>query len=232
MDPANVHVIGNGIEEFTPDWRRAAEFRARHGLDRQQFVVGLIAGFRPVKNHAMLLRAMRRLRDRIPATAVLVGDGPLRGEIVRMSHDLGIQDSVVLAGWVPDPKPIYACFDVLVSTSHSEGFSNSIGEAMMAGVPVVAADVSGNCDLIQSGFNGILVPPEDHEALADQLYLLATDAALRQRMSAAAQTWVRDSCSVARMVRRYEALYSALCASKGIYALEADAGAAAADSEV
>jgi glycosyltransferase involved in cell wall biosynthesis len=208
-----IHTIKNGIEEFSVDEKVVGMLRAKYHLDPETFVVGMVANLRPQKNFAMFLRAIQRLQRRIRLKAAIVGAGPLRNSIEQMIRALHIEEIVVMVGLLPDIRPIYGCFDALALTSYIEGFPNAIGEAMVAGVPVVATDVPGTRDLIKSGVNGFLVPTDDDESLANKLYELASDPKLRERLAALARRQVLDQYSISRMVRRYEKLYETLYAT-------------------
>jgi len=120
---------------------------------------------KPEKNHRFLLRAFAELAKARPARLMILGEGPLRQDLVTLAERLGIADRVAMPGFFPDPWPFYASTDVFVLSSRSEGFGNVLVEAMAAGVPVVSTDCGGPRDLLAGGQFGRLVPVDDIAAL-------------------------------------------------------------------
>jgi glycosyltransferase involved in cell wall biosynthesis len=204
-------VIGNGLppEAFAVT---APALPRRPGVLR----VGMIAGMRArYKNHAGLLGAAAILGKRIPNLEfLLVGDGPLRPELELAVSNLGLSGQVRFLGERRDIPALLASMDVTVLPSFSEGLSNVILESMAAGVPVVAARVGGNPELVVEGA-GLLVPPKDDEALAAALGKLLADQALRERFARNARRHAVDNFTLDRMRRRCEDLYANLLELKG-----------------
>jgi glycosyltransferase involved in cell wall biosynthesis len=145
------------------------------------------------------------------ATVVLVGDGPLRGELEALGRRLEISESVRFVGHQQDVQRFYAMADVFVLSSVSEGVSNSLLEAMAAGVPVVASDVGGNKDIIEHKHSGFLVDWDDAAAASDVLSTLVADAALREAMGRAARERVA-SFAMTSVAERYHRLYREIVA--------------------
>jgi glycosyltransferase involved in cell wall biosynthesis len=205
-----LHVIGNGLP---PEAFAASEpaLPRRPGVLR----VGMVAGMRVrSKNHASLLRAAAMLSKRSRNLEfLLVGDGPLRPELELMVGDLGLKDQVRFLGERHDIPALLASMDVTALPSVSEGLSNAVLESMAAGVPVVAARAGGTPELVVDGA-GILVPPNDDEALAAALGELLADQALRERFGQTARRFALDNFTLDRMRRRHEDLYGALLEQK------------------
>lgn len=108
----------------------------------------------------------------LPETGlVIVGDGPLRGELSAQARDLGVEGRVRFVGTIPKEQVLAylrAC-DVFVLNSTYEGLPHVLLEAMAAGLPVIATDVGGTGEIVESGRNGLLVPPHDPPALRQSL---------------------------------------------------------------
>ncbi|HEV2383352.1 MAG TPA: glycosyltransferase [Terriglobia bacterium] len=204
-------VIGNGLppEAFTA---ATAALPRCPGVLR----VGMIAGMRSrSKNHAGLLRAAAMLSNRIQNLEfVLVGDGPLRAELERNAANLGLSGQVRFLGERRDIPSLLASMDVTALPSVSEGMSNAILESMAAGVPVVAARAGGTPELVVDG-TGLLVAPNDDEALAAALGDLLSDHALRQRLGQNARRFALDNFTLDYMCQRHEDLYRDLLELKG-----------------
>lgn len=181
------------------------------GVPGGAFVVGIVARLSTVKDHATLLRAVASLRDRIPALhCVLVGDGPERGAIESQARSLGIADIVHLAGERTQPPNLHALFDVSVLCSTTEAFPNSVLEAMAAARPVVATDVGGTPDAVHEGTTGLLVRPSDPSRLADAIFRLYNEPALRVKLGNAGCAAARAGYSADAVIAKVEALYTQL----------------------
>lgn len=140
------------------------------GVPAARRLVGIVARLDPVKDHRTLLQAFALLVERAPdAHLVVVGDGPMRSELESLACELGIGGDVTFAGMRANRPNLHHLFDVSVLTSRSEGFPNSIVEAMAAGRAVVATGVGGVCDAVADGTTGLLVQPGDAPAVAHAL---------------------------------------------------------------
>ncbi|MCK4787018.1 MAG: glycosyltransferase, partial [Desulfobacteraceae bacterium] len=108
---------------------------------------------------------------------------------------------------VPKLLKLAHCF---VLASHSEGLSCSIIEAMAAGLPVVATDVGGNCELVNNGVNGYLLPPNDPGAFAEKLHILINDDEKRQKFGKNSSKIANDKFSLDKMIAEYVSVYREL----------------------
>lgn len=206
-------VVPNFLEQSAFDAPGDAvlqSWRRELGLGADVPVVGAVANLRPVKDHATLLQAVALLaRAGVRVHLVLVGAGE-RAPLERLATELGIADRVRFAGARPSRPSFHHLFDVSVLTSVSEGFSNSVLEAMAAARPVVATDVGGIPDAVRDGETGLLVPPRSPEAVATALRRLLDDQALRQRMGArgreVASTEFREDAVIPRLLGMYESI--------------------------
>jgi glycosyltransferase involved in cell wall biosynthesis len=136
-------------------------------LDASAPVVGVVASFRLVKDHDLLLGAVERCRRALPAVCfVLVGEGAERARIERRVCELGLRSVVRFLGLRPDGPELASAFDLAVLCSREEGLPNALLEAMAAGTPVVATAVGGVCDLVEDGVTGFLVSKRAPSALA------------------------------------------------------------------
>lgn len=205
-----IKVIYNGIN--LPDtWHMTHDTcsKERLGIKEDDVVIMHVANLTPVKGHAYLFKAMARLLPECPkAKLVLVGEGPLRGQLTELVGQLGLTNYVVFLGKREDARQLLKIADVCVLPSLSEGMSNSILEYMAAGKPVVATNVGGNPELIKNGFNGFLVARENVEELKNALLALIKDEGKRQAMGANGFMRVKQEFSMENMVRKYEELFN------------------------
>jgi len=184
---AHVTVVPNGVDlgRFTarpadPALRRAL------GLPPDAAVVGYIGRLEHGKGPDVLLAAAERLTLKLPAATLLfVGDGPLRPALAARAAANGVR--VVFAGQRADVPALLRVCDVIAVPSRQEAFGRIIIEAMASGVPVVASAVGGIPEVCADRLTGLLVPPEDPDALATALASTLSDtAATAARVQAAA----------------------------------------------
>lgn len=207
LPASRVRTVPNGVDThaFTPDVQVSREQVL--GRPVRGCVIGCVARFDAVKNHALLVQAFRDVRRTNPQLVlVLVGDGTLRHEIEQQTRDLGISDSVIFTGDRRDTAQLYRCFDIFVLPSFAEGTSISLLEAMASGCCTIATNVGGNGELL-GATAGLLVPSADPGAMAAALHRVIADAVLRRSLGRAARERVAARYSVNGMAARYQAIY-------------------------
>lgn len=188
-------VIDNGFdtESFRPDPGHRAAMRQLLGLADDAFVVGCVARVDEMKDYPTLIAALDKLED---AVCVAVGKGT---EVLRNVRGL------IPLGERQDVGRLLNAFDVLISASVTEGFSNAIGEAMTTGVPVIATDVGDSRRIV--GDAGIIVPPRNPTALAAAVERLRQDPEERRAMGRMARRRIEQHFSLQRSLEAFEALY-------------------------
>jgi len=216
LSARRVVVIPNFVDEqaFVPpsDAQRAA-WRRELALDDGALAIGIIASLLPIKDHATLVRAVALLAPRWPTVRlVVVGHGPEHDALQALANELGIGGVVRFAGLRPQTPSFHFLFDISVLCSVSEGFPNSLVEAMAAGRPIVATDVGGVRDAVREGENGLLVPARDPAALAAALTSLLTDAGKRAAMGTAGAERARREFHARVVVASLQDLYDRLLA--------------------
>lgn len=209
-----VHQIGNFVDA-SPRLESSAldALREQLGLRGCRVVLGL-GRLHVNKGWGDLLRAFARLPatlDAVPLHLLMVGDGPLRGELETLSGELGIAARVHWAGWKHDPAPYYQLADIFVCASVHEPLGNVILEAWANRALVVSTRAQGPQELMQDGVNGLLAPLADAAGLAAVLqYALALDAGQRERLIKAGADEVGRRYSETAIVSAYTALYARL----------------------
>ena len=210
-------VIPNGfdVERFRPDPAARAAVRSELGVEETTPLVGLVARYDPLKDHATFLAAAALLaRARPDVHFVLCGSRVERANAALASQvdSLGIASRCHLLGPRRDVPRIFAALDVAASSSVSEAFPLAVGEAMACGVPCVATDV-GDCALM-TGDTGRIVPPRDPAAMASAWAdVLAMAPEARQALGLAARRRVVERFELGAVTKRYEALYEQLAAA-------------------
>jgi glycosyltransferase involved in cell wall biosynthesis len=193
------------------DASRSAAQRSAWGVPDGAVVIGIVARLHDVKNHTLLLEAFAQLDH--GAHLVMVGDGPMRGSLEQLAANLGISKRVHFAGEVVSRENLHAHFDISVLCSHSEGFPNTIIEAMAVARPVVSTPVGGVVDVVQDGVTGLLA--KDATAFASALRRLCNDAPLRERLGHAGQALVSSRYRRAKVIENLSALYESLARKTG-----------------
>jgi glycosyltransferase involved in cell wall biosynthesis len=211
-----VSVLYRGVP-FTAE-RSREERRVIRDRLRQNFsmptdcrVVAHVGSFTPEKNHADLLRSFGELlSSNVNAVLLLVGDGPLRGEIERQIERTLPSGRVIVAGYRRDATELLEAVDVLALPSVAEGLPGVILEAAMAGVPAVAYDVGGVAEAITDRSSGILVRPGDVSGFTQALLTVLGDAEMRERMGQHARRRAVEDFDCSRSADRFVSLYGAV----------------------
>jgi len=217
IEPERISQIYNGVDakRFHPGTDRSW-VGERFGAG-EHVVIGTVGRLQPVKDQAALVRAFARLAGETGGERlrlVVVGDGPLRGDLEALARDLGVEGLCWFAGAQDDIPKLLGGMDVFCLPSLAEGISNTILEAMACGVPVVATAVGGNPELVEHEISGALIPPEDEGALAAALDTYAASPELRRRHGQAARRAVEERFTLAVMVDRYQRLYERVAATR------------------
>jgi glycosyltransferase involved in cell wall biosynthesis len=212
-DPAKLTVIPNGIRIAQPP--PAPERPA--GVPPGARVVGLVGRLDWKKAYSDVMQAAVRVRASHPDVEfVVIGDGPLRGEIASQAARLGLAPHLHLLGELSPVAPLVRGFDVFVISSIIEGMPNALLEALALERPVVATRVGGIPEIVTHGESGLLVPPANPAALADAIIRLLDDPRLAAACGAAGRRTVETRYSLEAMTARFTGLYEEMAAARGL----------------
>lgn len=168
-----------------------------------------------VKGHPLLIGAASEVLKSHPEVQVLlVGDGPKRRDYEAMVEAAGLQGNVLFLGRRSDVPEILVSSDIAVLPSLAEGLPNAVLEYLASGLPVVATALGGNLEVVQDGVAGLLIPPNDANALARALMRLLDDPAFAATLARSGQEHVRTKFSFERLVFDMDRLYSQLLAQE------------------
>lgn len=203
-------VIYNGVD--VDRYRRAdgGGLRARLELPATALLIGSLGNVRPAKDYASLIRAARRVVDASPsAHFVIAGDtqSSLMPGLQALIAELGLGNHVHFLGHVSDSAEYLSQLDIFVLSSRSEGFSIATIEAMASSLPVVVTRCGGPEEIVVDGETGLMVEPENPQALATAILALIDEPALGTALSAAARRHVAETFSSQQMIERYIKLY-------------------------
>jgi len=214
-----LRLIPNGIDtaRFRADLDRRLRTRERLGIV-DEFTWLLVGRFHPVKDHCTMLRAFARVcAENSSSLLLLAGNGPLQAEMTELAQALGIATRVRFLGWQSDIPALMNAADAFVLSSMYEAMPLVLLEAAATGLPAVATDVGGNCDIVLDGITGYLAPAGDAEALAQAMLRLGSlSGAERAAMGMRACEHVTENYRFDTVVDRWENLYSELLERKQV----------------
>lgn len=164
-------------------------------------------GFRPVKNHILMIKAYDLFLKRYPdSELVILGDGEMRKNIEEAVEKYNLHEKVILKGNVSNVAEELNKSDIYIMSSDYEGLSLAIAEAMSCGLPIVTTASGGTVDIVKDGINGFVTSIGDAEALAESLYKLAVNKDLRKQMAEKSLELVEDF-DIVKTVKQYEELF-------------------------
>lgn len=168
----------------------------------------------PQKGYGDLLTAFAEVHKQHPeAVLVIAGEGPLHNELTERIDTLGLKEYVNLLGFRKDVSLLLAASDIFISSSHWEGLSVSILEAMAAGLPVVATNVSDTPQVVVEG-TGHVVPPHEPTLLADAICSLLSNPPQRHSFGSAARAFIEKNHNPAAWADKILDMYkSVICLS-------------------
>jgi glycosyltransferase involved in cell wall biosynthesis len=241
-----VRVVYNAVH-VSPPQRSVEDVRAEWGISKGHFLVGNVARLETLKDHFTLIEAARRIVSRRDDVQfVIVGGGELEAELRGIIAAYGLQGVFHLAGWRRDIPDILPALDVFVSTSISEPLGNSLIEAMITGLPVIAPAVDGIPEYVVPDETGLLLLPTEPvrvpqslsaEAVPDKVIIngevtiprsmnpdilaqgiigLLDNPERRSQMGRQAQAALSERFAIQRYVQEIEAIYLQLAQSKGL----------------
>jgi len=210
----------NGVdaERFAPAPSPARSCLPAPLRNPARVIFGTVGRLQAVKDQATLIRAFahRATQGSGPTPGlVLVGDGPLRGELQQLVASLNLGDAVFFAGPSDRVPELMQAMDVFVLPSLNEGISNTLLEAMATGLPVLATRVGGNGELFEAGREGEFFSPGDVAGLAGLMQAMAADSARRAAYGRAARARVDAQFSLPRMMAGYARFYAEALGSEG-----------------
>ncbi len=219
VKPSRIQVIYNAADDSISGTSEKVVRTAREGCPKRPFVFGNVGQFVPWKNQCLFLDAAVRVAEQLSNSRfVLVGDDVLgrdsgyRRQILSRVRSSLIVDKITLTGWRDDMARIWPMIDCLVHTADREPFGRVIIEAMSHQVPVIAVDACGPSEIIENGRTGILVPPNNVDALVLAMVQMAEDLQAAERIGMAGYNHVVSTFTRARMAQGLLDVYAEILA--------------------
>lgn len=222
ISPGKVYSLGNSIDysRFANVSTTKESARRRLGLAPDSFVFGTVGRLVPTKGQIYLINAFAKVKQLVPsADLILVGDGRLRKQLGKQAAETLYTDSVHFLGYRDDIPELLKAMDVFVFPSVAEGLGRGLLEAMAAGVPCIGTNVGGVPEILADGKYGLLVPPEDDNALAEaMLRTAAMSQEEKADLTREARQRVTDEYDHQTIIRRLDNLYRNQVAAKQSFA--------------
>jgi len=213
--PRKWEFIPNGVdlERFKPDPIARQILRKEWNVGDSEIVIGYVARYDPMKDHAGVLNAARIIIEQIPEVVIVLCGAQVNWQNPALSaliDDLDLRANIRLLGLRKDIEQVQSAFDLAVSASlFGEGFPNVIAEAMACGIPVVATDVGDSKIIV--GEAGLIVPPGKPMEFADAcLQLISGGEANLQSLGKLARQSVVNRFNLEDSISSYERLYQEL----------------------
>lgn len=181
--------------------------------EKDEKIIMHISNFRPVKRVTDVVRAFKKIQERVKCRLVMVGDGPERLSAVGVAKQLGISDRINYLGNYQSIDKVLACADLVFQPSEHESFGLVPLEAMACEVPVLATASGGIVEVVEDGVTGYLCEVGDTDSMAERAIEILTDPELADRMGKAGRARAKELFDEDLIVPQYEALYKEILAS-------------------
>lgn len=183
----------------------------RNLMKRNIVFITIVARLDIQKDHRTLLKAIKLVTEMGYCVFLrIVGDGPLKESLIKMSRALRLEEHISFLGNRMDVRNILLDTDLFVLTTHAEGLPMSILEAMEAGCPVIATKVAGVVQIVNDGENGVLVPPRDHIYLAQAIAGLINQPSRAINIARKGRELIESKFNIIDATQKYEMLFSEL----------------------
>lgn len=201
-----IRVIYNFVdtERYKPGIERC--FRGHFAPEGEKILMHA-SNFRPVKRPGDAVRLLARLRERIPAKLILVGEGPERLFVQQLVKELKLSGHVHFLGQQDYLEELMTCADLFILPSEQESFGLAALEAHSSGVPVIGTRVGGVPELVRDGETGFLLPVGEIGAMVEKAALLLSDEAMLRRFRQQARALAVEHFRREAIIPQYEALY-------------------------
>jgi glycosyltransferase involved in cell wall biosynthesis len=198
-----IRVIHNGLHK-----KAACGFKE----PSSPFVIASIGRLSEEKGHIFLLKALKELKNltqgQIPWTCLVAGDGPLKDKIIEKKDEYDLTDDIQMLGFIEDVDRIYQESDVIAISSKNDALPYTAIESISWGKAVVGTNIGGIPEVIEDGYNGIIVPYGDEKGYARALYRLMTDYELLRQMGENGKKKFETSFTFSQMYQQLITIYN------------------------
>jgi len=217
IDVKKKRVIYNGVDINKVISYKSNNIRYKYNIDKEVFLLGNVGRLVKKKNQKTLIKAFKVFKNDIKEETklLIVGDGPLRTNLLSLVDDLNLKNDIIFTGLIPR-KEVYKIInslDLFIMTSIFEGFCNAIVEAMVAGNSIIATNIQPLPEVIGEG-NGIFFKKGDYKDLVNKMLKLYRDKNLKKELSLKAQKYAINNRSLEKCIQNYQNLYLKLIQMK------------------
>ncbi len=205
ISPQKIEVIYNGIniDEFVMEIKAPSDL-----LSISHPIIGTIGRLHKIKGHAVLIESMRFVKKQFPqGNLIIIGDGEEKMKLQRLVRKYALSNSVHFLGTRNDLLGYLKLMDIFVFPSLEEGLGLALIEACAAGKPCIASCVGGIPEIIENSVNGILVPPDEPEILAEKITWLLRNKNIMRQMGLHAKQIVQKKFNITNTIKKLETLY-------------------------
>jgi glycosyltransferase involved in cell wall biosynthesis len=210
VPPARTKTIYNGIDFARLDRGEARDVRAELGIPPDTVVVTTVGSLIRRKGQDILIRAFAQLAADRDICLLIASEGPERAGYEALAAALGVAAKVRFLGYFPNLTALYQASDIIALASRADAFGLVLAEAGYYRLPAVATTVGGIPEVVEDGVTGLLVAPENPDALAAALGQLIDDPVQRRAFGQAAKERAERLFSVGQMVADFQDTYAAL----------------------
>jgi len=205
-----VFQIYNGVDFERFFFQKNKSLKSEIGISPETIVLGIVARLDPIKNHSGLIKVFNSIYKKNSKICLLViGDGPERSKLEKMN-----KGGILFLGNRSDVHTLLNCIDIFILPSFNEGISNTILEAMAAGLPVIASDRGGNPELVKHRVTGMLFQPDDWVSLENLIITYIQNPGLRKYHGFKGRQDMEKKYSVHQMVKGYESVWKTISQKK------------------
>lgn len=209
-DINKIQVIFNGIDikEYERSSINKNQFKINNRIPKESLVIGMVGRISKQKSPDIFIKAALKIKQQVPnAFFVIVGDGEERNYIEDLIKEVGLQESVLITGWVKNSYEYIKSFDVAMLLSRWEGFGLAIVEYMICEVPVIATDVDAIPNLITNNRNGVLVKVDDVNETFDACMKILNNNNFKKSIVKNAKNIVLEKFNIERVVYQHNQLF-------------------------
>lgn len=208
---SKIEVIYNGIVGLERDENIAEKVRIELGIPRDATIMGTVARLDPVKNQRMMIKAFAQvLKSHENTWLLIVGDGPDRQMLECLARELRIAHRVAFTGFQDRPVGYLCAMDIFLLSSHTEGTSMTLLEAMSLGIPAVVTSVGGNLEIVQNHVSGMLTSSDEVSMFAKAISQLIENPSTANEMGRQSAEVFRKRFSIETMINAYINEYQSL----------------------
>lgn len=210
ISSGKINKIYNGIiiGEYSQNEGKADSVRKEFNISAADKVIGCVGRLSPEKGHQSLIKAIAGIKGELPnIKALIVGDGPLLGQLSNLAHKLNVFNQVIFTGVRQDIPDILAAIDIFVLPSSIEGLPLALLEAMAAKKPVIATRVGEVPQVIEHEVSGFLIQPNHHEELTEMIKYALNNQEKARQVAEKGFAELQARFSMQKMVESYSHLY-------------------------